>query len=352
MTSATATPTSLTDQLGNTYVNTKSSLCSIDRSDMLSLERNEDEHNNEMSLIWRRKGIMSSMATDAHSNVHIQRPYEDEHIEVYFVGDQVFDNYLDLQMHTNPGYEICLIAHGKGIFKIQDIAYPMGVNSMFFTQPRYAHAGFPSEHNPYRILYVCFNFKKDAQLTDEWKAIKAELDLISLKSSYDHFQIAPIHNRLIEELDRNDSFKTEMVSSLFKQFILLTIRNFKRGENVKLSTQKVSSYNTITNEIFQCMNEHVFEEVDLQKISGQLNYSVGYLCKKFKKDTGFTIIEYYNFARLEVAKKMLLSTSESITDISERLSYKSIHHFSKAFKVLYGHSPSHYRKSAFDEEYD
>ncbi len=292
------------------------------------------------------------MAAETRSNLHIQRPYEDESIEVHFIGDKVFNNYLELQVHTNPGYEICLIAHGKGIFKIEEIAYPMCVNSMFFTKPWYAHAGFPAESNPYRILYICFNFKEGCVLSDEWNAIKEGLDQINLKSAYDHFEIAPIHKRLMEELEKNSPFKTEMMSSLIKQFIILTLRNFQLEESSQPSANSDITYNSITKDIIQYINEHVYEVIELKDMSLELNYSVAYICKKFKKDTGFTIIEYYNFARLEVAKKMLLSTSETITDISERLSYKSIHHFSKAFKILYGYAPFYYRKKLSQQKDD
>lgn len=55
-------------------------------------------------------------------------------------------------------------------------------------------------------------------------------------------------------------------------------------------------------------------------------------------------MEYCHMARLERAKMQLLRTDQSISDISAALRFGSIHHFSHAFKAMYGLSPSRYRK--------
>ena len=55
-------------------------------------------------------------------------------------------------------------------------------------------------------------------------------------------------------------------------------------------------------------------------------------------------LTYLTSIRMEQAKKLLLTTSLSITEISERSGYKDYRVFTKVFKKSEGITPSQYRR--------
>lgn len=80
---------------------------------------------------------------------------------------------------------------------------------------------------------------------------------------------------------------------------------------------------------------------ELAKIAG-LNTS--YLKKYFKEVFEETIFEYASHKRINYAKELLLTSSEPIASIAEKIGYQQPAHFSHAFKNTTGFTPNQYRK--------
>lgn len=63
----------------------------------------------------------------------------------------------------------------------------------------------------------------------------------------------------------------------------------------------------------------------------------------FTATEGITLEKYAIQERIEQAKKLLLETNLSLTDIADHLGYSSINYFSNQFKKQTGMSPSYFR---------
>jgi AraC-like DNA-binding protein len=293
-----------------------------------------------------RKGFRAMVHPEKRQELrtHIDIPYEDEHILVHFVGDIHCAQYSEIDYHTNPGFEICLIPYGKGLFKIQDQSYAITNDQIFMTKAPQVHAGWPSRDNPYRILYLCFYIKQEGHCSHPfWAEIYHKLNRIEFPVSYDRHKMNDLHYRLFGEILNKSCYSREMLGMLIQQFILLTVRNFEEGLQSPAEMANDRQHR-LASRIINYIDEHIAQETSLEQISKALNYSIPSLCRHFKTQTGFTVMEYYNFARLELSKKLLANAGTSVSEISERLNFNSIHHFSNAFKTLYGYSPSTYRK--------
>lgn len=292
----------------------------------------------------------------SRAHIHICNPYEDEYIKVHFIGDHALNRFNELEDHKNPGYEICLIPYGKGFFKILDKTYPISKDQIFITRSFQIHAGWPSRDEPYRILYICFELKEGAGCRNPaWELIREKLEEIDFPVAYDRFDMEKVHCRLMGEVLGRQAFTNELVPSLLQQFVLLTLRNFSVKDDRKGEKSGEYDANLISNRVIHFIDEYIIngkalEGLSLSMVSQSLNYSVSYLCKRFREETGFSVMEYYSFSRLERAKQQLEDTDEPISQISERFGFKSIHHFSNAFKAFYGCSPKGYRNHLKKEE--
>ena len=75
-------------------------------------------------------------------------------------------------------------------------------------------------------------------------------------------------------------------------------------------------------------------------------HSDSYIRRVFLKSTGVTPLEFLNNVRLEAAKKLLISETDTpISVISEQCGFKDPYYFSRFFKKKTGVTPSQYRKN-------
>ena len=79
---------------------------------------------------------------------------------------------------------------------------------------------------------------------------------------------------------------------------------------------------------------------DVAKVSGA---SVFHFCKVFKKTTGLTFTDYVARIRLEDAKEELLNPNRRISEIAYDVGFKSLTQFNRAFKRIFGQSPTQFR---------
>lgn len=136
---------------------------------------------------------------------------------------------------------------------------------------------------------------------------------------------------------------------LIKNYLELLLINLMRGESENNNPQAIflskDNYEEfISKHVIDYMREHIFENLNVQKICSTLHYNRSYIFKQFKKNTGSSIMAYFNEMKIEKAKELLRETDMSVASISETLSFESPNYFSKLFKKTTGHTPSTYRK--------
>lgn len=91
---------------------------------------------------------------------------------------------------------------------------------------------------------------------------------------------------------------------------------------------------------------HFAEPINKNSISEKLDISPDYLGKLFHKDVGVPFVPYLNRVRIEEAKKMLSSSSLSLTEIIDKVGFGTMQHFFKQFKRHTGTTPDEYRKGS------
>jgi YesN/AraC family two-component response regulator len=96
--------------------------------------------------------------------------------------------------------------------------------------------------------------------------------------------------------------------------------------------------------LLKYIHQHYNEQIKLKDLSQMFYINKNYACFLFKRYTGMTFSELLNKIRMEQAKEMLVITSYTIAEISEKSGYTDYFYFSKLFKKMYGVTPSQYRQ--------
>ncbi|MBL8991700.1 MAG: helix-turn-helix transcriptional regulator, partial [Spirochaetia bacterium] len=68
-----------------------------------------------------------------------------------------------------------------------------------------------------------------------------------------------------------------------------------------------------------------------------------YFSARFKKQFGISPKQYFLLEKTELAKRYLLESELSVSEISERLGFANAFHFSRLFKKHSGTSPAAFR---------
>ena len=120
-------------------------------------------------------------------------------------------------------------------------------------------------------------------------------------------------------------------------------------ENRKTEEQDAQEERTITG-IIRYMQEHLDKEISLNILADEFHLSSQYISQLFKSEIGVNFLAYLTSIRMERAKKLLLATSLSIGEISEKCGYADYRVFTKAFKKEEGSTPSQYRRNFLEKE--
>lgn len=88
--------------------------------------------------------------------------------------------------------------------------------------------------------------------------------------------------------------------------------------------------------------EHYHEKVALQDVAAQLNYSIAFLNKRFKKQTGTTYIEYLNRYRIQKALDLMKNGKIPLQEISWKCGIGDYKYFTTVFRKYLGCGPKEY----------
>ena len=93
------------------------------------------------------------------------------------------------------------------------------------------------------------------------------------------------------------------------------------------------------------LHTHFRDNPTLAELASICHLSPGYFSSLFKSITGKNVSEYLTELRIDYAKRLLIATNLSVTDICFSCGYGSVSNFMKAFKCCAGISPLCFRKS-------
>ncbi len=95
----------------------------------------------------------------------------------------------------------------------------------------------------------------------------------------------------------------------------------------------------------QYIHNHFTEQITVDHLAKLEHISRSYLSRQFKEQTGMTMVTYVNHLRLEMAKHLLVTTDQSILEISESIGFNSPKYFYRSFKSSTDLSPLEFRRS-------
>ncbi|ROR26355.1 AraC-like DNA-binding protein [Mobilisporobacter senegalensis] len=183
------------------------------------------------------------------------------------------------------------------------------------------------------IIYV------STQFLNKYKQEDYDLNYCFERAKKEHSNVLRIHSidksklyQVCQELEHsfNDN---EYANELYQKILFLEFM-------IQLNRTAISNHinyldsvngNTKLIPIIEYINEHLTEELSIDKLSSQFYLNRYYLMHFFKEETGYTIGNYITEKRLLLAKN-LVQNGSSITDACFQSGFKNYTTFLRAFK--------------------
>lgn len=151
--------------------------------------------------------------------------------------------------------------------------------------------------------------------------------------------VSPVEAMTLADIVRSDANSNRTIKNMteishaFAYSLSLLIKNVKESERGLVG--KIKEY----------IKNNIYKKFTIETIAKNLNTNYNTLSTKFYKKTGIPLKQYILQEKCKEAKKLLIKTDSSLSDISEELGFSSQSHFQRVFKKTVGITPLEYRNT-------
>jgi len=248
-----------------------------------------------------------------------------------------------LPRHKNPGLEIVLLTKGELWWEVEGKDTELGADTLFYTLPWQEHGGVEELQPSSEILYVCISLAKKYPHPEKRfsfhpsfgfspaeeralssilagnvrHAIPASPDAAWLFTSF--FKIARTDSPFAASRAR-DTLKL-----LITDLAMAVTSNNEPRPRADEAERRVRQFLT---KLAACYSE----AWTLESMSHDCRLGRTQFAQLLKKHTGDSPITYLNRLRIAEAKRLILATDRSITEIAHHVGFNSSQYFATVFK--------------------
>lgn len=279
---------------------------------------------------------------------YFQNPLEYEELCVLQIGRMFCNNTTVIDSHVHIGlFELTIVTDGAGTISTNGIPTRVKKGDIYLSFPCDVHK---IETDPEKLLkFDFFAFRVNGgSLKDEFERIAQNYHSPNTRVFQDD-RIRPLIGNAIAEMDGENIYCKELLTSIFRQVLIYVIRGFQQ---IKLKSPSADPTHSemLCYKLMHYMDSHLYSMKSLEQLSDAVDYSYGYLSAIFKKTTSITLSTYYHEKKMDEARRLLLENKLTITEIAERLNYASVYAFSKAFHHYFGAAPRLYQKQKTEKD--
>lgn len=174
-----------------------------------------------------------------------------------------------------------------------------------------------------------------------------EYDLLINRTFHLHRQLYPIMQNIMK-VTTNEGLLSDQLLLVYLKELILQLFRYNTIEPQSLSMPAQQSFeDELLNEIVVYIKEHLNTPLTVENICQNYSLSRSTLQSLFKKNLEVAPKQYINECKLSKSKLLIKENKYTLSEVSDMLSYTSIHYFSRSFKKRFGITPSEYAKSIY-----
>jgi len=243
-------------------------------------------------------------------------------------------NNIDFQLHNHDDlYEILLFLGGDCEFHVEGNTYRLKPNDVILTRPFELHNIDCLSETPYDriIIFVKSDYFKE-------KNCEEFLDVFRNRSlGTGNLIVSDLKdNSLIDCIKRLNKYSEKgeyrVADSVLYEFLYLI-------NNAKKTSSDFYAKNENIRDMIVYINRHLTEELNLETLANEFFMSKYYMCKVFKKSTGYTVNQYVNYKRILLVQE-LHREGQTLLEASINAGFNNYANFYKSYVKQTGKAPS------------
>ena len=277
--------------------------------------------------------------------------YLNDNFKIFHMRDK---KDIKFEYHHHDFSKIVILIDGDLTYYIEGKAYILKPWDILFVNKNEIHKPVVNPNKYYERIVIWLNpdfMAKYAQGNNNLLkcfevAIKNNYNLLRLNMK----SIDIIKNLIqdIQNCNNSNEFGSEILKeSLFVQLMVLMNRLFLNSD--KNRDIEDIQYDKTIEGVLNYINSNLENDLSIDTIASEFFISKYYLMRKFKNQIGSSIHNYVVQKRLILARS-LISDGLSMSSVCSRCGFNDYSSFVRAFKKVYGVSPSNYNPTIHNFE--
>lgn len=290
------------------------------------------------------------MAEFPFLNIGHQKQESKDYIKVELINGGSQKGIESSYLHRHSFYTLILFLEGTGQHIVDFDKIRIKPNRLFFLNPNQVHLLKVNEAVKYDIIqfsenYVLF-YNSSISIHQDFKFISplnAQI-FVDLENSKT-YELHQLFRQIKKE--RESPLSNDKVVANYLQIVLEKIKIY-----LEPSQNLNNDINPIIQSYFNLIECHFNESLSVKHYSDKLNISSNYLNILSNRETGKSALSHVNDRLILEAKRLVVHSDLSISQIAHKLNYCDTSYFIKKFKASTGVSPKEFKRQFYNSLYD
>ncbi|MCE5286022.1 MAG: AraC family transcriptional regulator [Pelosinus sp.] len=285
--------------------------------------------------------------SESYKPLKSKRGYLNSNFEFFNLQD---NQVLQIQSHYHDFDKIIIFISGKVTYLIEGKAYKLQPLDILLVNQSAIHQPIIDASVPYKRIVL---WLKPAFL-QQYQAVDSDLSTcfaLANKYKFNLLRFSPEMQQRMQEVlaEIHESKQGEFGSQVLREALVLKLLVYVNRTFLARQDQAVLAdieYDATICKLLQYINEHLAEDLSVEKLASLFFLSKYYLMRKFKYHTGYTLHNYILHKRL-IAANNLIRSGQSTIAASMSSGFGDYSTFVRAFKKVYRMSPKQYHTTSF-----
>ena len=249
--------------------------------------------------------------------------------------------------------QIFLVLEGEGKYTTKYGSFDISPGTMFYRPAGHESIyEWSSENANFALIsFVCNSKAMETFYGEPIRLYEEEINLL--------LDLIETSERVCEPIKENEKFQgmrlksntpdvvLGFISSSLERFLSMVYCRLKKISPLVDESRKARNFideSKLILDIKGFLADNISKKLTVDDICVHFGIGQTALMKKFRKETGLGVMEYFTNLKITSAKELIAVTSLNFAEISDKLGFSSPNYFSRVFKDKTGITPTEYSK--------